>query len=277
MFEKVYEDAGLIENPFAGIPKQDNESESREAFSEKELELIRDNANGFIKPLFCLGIATALREGDICTLKWNEVDLQNNLIRRKMLKTRRTVEIPILPPLRALLQEYKEKAGDSEYVLPEHAKMYLTNSTGISRRVKKFLESLNIKTQKKIKGRDRAISVKDVHSLRHTFCYYAGVYGIPFLIVKDIVGHVSPQMTELYQKHADNRMKREKLMQMPDFMGLSKAPALIPLDSGLEESKKTLLEFISASYSIEKIQQCIQLMKGAENDRLTRSIKYQRI
>jgi hypothetical protein len=30
-------------------------------------------------------------------------------------------------------------------------------------------------------------------------------------------------MTELYQRHADNRMKREKLMQMPDLMGLPQA------------------------------------------------------
>jgi hypothetical protein len=28
-------------------------------------------------------------------------------------------------------------------------------------------------------------------------------------------------MTELYQKHAENNIKREKLMQMPDFMGLN--------------------------------------------------------
>lgn len=257
VFVKLFDDAGLIDNPFAGIHKLDNESESREAFTEEELELIRDNITDFVKPIFYIGIATALREGDICTLKWSEVDLKSDVIRRKMLKTRRTVEIPILPPLRAFFLEYKEKSNDSEYVLPEHAEMYQTNRTGISRRVKKFLESLGIKTQKKVEGRDRAVSIKDVHSLRHTFCYYAGVYGIPFLVVKDIVGHVSPQMTELYQKHADNRLKREKLLQMPDFMGMSAKIEQPLLEVELE---RTQLKELADSADINKIKQAIDLL-----------------
>ena len=259
VFEKLHTDAGLIENPFTGIPKLDNESESREAFTEKELELIRDNANDFIKPIFCIGIATALREGDICTLKWSEIDFKGHVISRKMLKTRRTVEIPILPPLYAFLLEQKELSKDSVYVLPDHAAMYLNNRTGISLRVKNFLESIKIKTTKKVKGRDRAISIKDVHSLRHTFCYYAGVYGIPFLVVKDIVGHVSPQMTELYQRHADNRLKREKLLQMPDFMGLAN-DSLKALPGA--ESERGILAELAQTADIKKIKKAIKLLEG---------------
>ncbi len=231
VFDKLYSDAGLIDNPFTGIPKLNNESESREAFTEEELQLIAKKADGFVKPIFIIGIATALREGDICTLKWAEVNLKTNIISRKMFKTRNIVEIPILPPLRDFLTEQYNKTGSEEYILPEHAKMYLENQSGISWRVKKFLESIGIVTTKKVPGRSRAISIKDVHSLRHTFCYYAGVYGIPFLIVKNIVGHVSPKMTDLYQRHADITMKREKLMQMPDLMGLPQTDIkALPID-----------------------------------------------
>jgi integrase len=223
VFDKLFSDAGLLENPFTGIPKLNNESESREAFTQHELKNISEKADDFIRSIFTIGIATALREGDICTLKWDEIDLDNNIIKRQTTKTKRVVEIPILPPLKTFLVEQKQKNEESKYVLPEHAEMYNKNQSGITWRVKKFLESIGIETTKKVPGRTRAISIKDVHSLRHTFCYYAGVYGIPFLVVKDIVGHVSPQMTELYQRHADNRMKREKLMQMPDLMGLPQA------------------------------------------------------
>jgi integrase len=232
VFSKLQSDAGLIENPFASIEKLNNETEGREAFTEDELKLVAEKADDFIKAIFTIGIATALREGDICTLKWDDVDLIHNLIKRQMSKTKRTVEIPILPPLKAFLNTQHKKSGDNQYVLPEHAEMYMKNPSGISWRVKKFLESIGITTTKKIPGRSRSASIKDVHSLRHTFCYYAGVYGIPFLVVKDIVGHVSPQMTELYQRHADNRMKREKLMQMPDLMGLPQAE---PNETELQE------------------------------------------
>lgn len=220
VFSKLASDAGILQNPFVNIEKQDNEYESREAFTEKELALVRDNADDFIRAIFSIGIATALREGDICTLKWSEVDFKNNLIIRKMQKTRRSVEIPIMPPLKAFLERLKEKGGDNEYVLPEHAAIYKSNPSGISVRVKKFLEKLNIVTSRKVDGRDRAVSVKDVHSLRHSFCYYAGLYGIPLLIVQAIVGHMTPEMTKHYQAHATRETKREKLMQMPDLMGI---------------------------------------------------------
>jgi len=264
VFEKLYRDAGLLENPFATIPKLNNESESREAFTEEELRLIAEKADDFIKPIFTIGIATALREGDICTLKWKEVDLSHDLIIRQMLKTRRTVEIPILPPLKAFLIEQHSKTGNEIYVLPEHATMYLENQTGISWRVKKFLESIGIVTSKKVPRRTRAISIKDVHSLRHTFCYYAGVYGIPFLIVKNIVGHVSPQMTELYQRHADNRMKREKLMQMPDLMSLPQTNIKEALQEPPTEPERIQLHQLIDQVPIGAVQELLKHLQSKQ-------------
>jgi integrase len=263
IFEKLYHDAGLIENPFAEIPKLNLETESREAFTEQELRLIAEKADGFAKPIFIIGIATALREGDICTLKWSEVDLKKSLITRNMSKTRRIVEIPIMPPLYNFFIEQQAISGNEKYVLPEHAQMYIKNQSGITWRIKKFLESLGIKTTKKVPGRSRAISIKDVHSLRHTFCYYAGVYGIPFLVVKDIVGHVSPQMTELYQKHADNRMKREKLMQMPDFMSLT-AENTLELSSPAIEQERSKLAELAMTVDIKKVRAALKLLTDSE-------------
>ena len=261
VFDLLFKDAGLIENPFAEITKLNNESESREAFTEEELRLISEKADDFIKPIFVIGIATALREGDICTLKWIEVNLKSNIIRREMLKTRRIVEIPILPPLRRFLCEQQMESKESEYVLPEHAEMYLNNRSGITWRVKKFLESIGITTTKIVPGRTRAISIKDVHSLRHTFCYYAGVYGIPLLVVKDIVGHVSEQMTELYQKHADNQAKREKLMLMPDFMGLDvHTPA--KLSEAVTEPERDQLVALAQTSDIVKIRAALKILKN---------------
>lgn len=256
VFDKLYDDAGLIKNPFAKIPKLNNESESREAFTEKELKLISEKADDFIKPIFVIGIATALREGDICTLKWSEVNLKKNMIRRKTMKTKRFVEIPIMSPLKSFFIEQQNISGDSEYVLPEHAVMYQENSTGIAYRVKGFLESIGIQTTKTVSGRSRAVSIKDVHSLRHTFCYYAGVYGIPFLIVKNIVGHVSDQMTDLYQKHADNQTKREKLMLMPDFMGLD-----VP-SRAVTEPERDQLSALSQTADIEKVRTALKIMRN---------------
>lgn len=84
MFQLLTEDAGLIENPFGAIPKLNNEYQQREPFTEEELKLIAEQkkANEFIYPIFAIGISKALREGDIYTLKWSEVDFSRNLITR---------------------------------------------------------------------------------------------------------------------------------------------------------------------------------------------------
>jgi hypothetical protein len=99
--------------------------------------------------------------------------------------------------------------------------MYLENPSGISYRVKKFLEEeCGIVTTKHIEGRSRAVSIKDVHSLRHTFCYFAGVAGIPLVIVQSIVGHMTPEMTAHYMAHADIKTKRDMMKRLPSFTKL---------------------------------------------------------
>jgi integrase len=262
VFNKLRSDSGLINNPFDDIEKQDNEYESREAFSEKELVLIRDNGNDFIRALFFIGITTALREGDICSLLWSEVDLKNKLITRKMKKTRRFVEIPITMPLLIFLEEQKNKTAESEYVLPEHAAIYKSNPSGISARVKKFLEGLGITTTRKVEGRDRAVSIKDVHSLRHSFCYYAGLSGIPLMVVQSIVGHMTPEMTKHYQAHATREDKRKKMLLMPDFMGLSGLDIKALPAFEIDQLRAQLIDCVNTVNNIDSIKAALAVFKN---------------
>jgi len=202
-------DAGLIDNPFAVIPLMNETKEAREAFTKAEIELIKKNAPEFVRNIFIIGFFTALREGDIVTLRWSDILWEHGIIRRQLLKTKNIVEIPIMGQLHSFLESQIGK--DDEYVLPEHAAMYHSNPSGISYRVKEFLESIGIQTTRSVPGRTRKVSIKDVHSLRHTFCYLAGIAGIPLVVVQSIVGHMTPEMTSYYSAHADRVTKREKM------------------------------------------------------------------
>ena len=97
-------------------------------------------------------------------------------------------------------------------------------------KAKDFLESLKIQTTRKIEGRSRLVSVKDVHSLRHSFCFLAGIYGIQLLIVQSICGHMTPQMTSLYQRHADLKVKQAAMAKMPAFLSTSASKTLTDRD-----------------------------------------------
>ena len=232
VFKLLARDVGITDNPFAGIAKPPKSEETREAFTPEELRLIHDNLDSFTRPLFTVAIMTALREGDICTLRWREIDLGTRTIRRIMNKTGRLVEIPIADRLLDYLKEQYMQTGDGEYVFPAHAEMYRRNRTGVSVRIKQFLEDLGIETTRIPAGRTRAVSVKDLHSCRHTFCYLAGMQGIPLAVVQSIVGHMSPEMTAHYTAHATLEDKRRGIEAIPEFIAAPTPPtAMIEEDA----------------------------------------------
>lgn len=260
VFKLLQKDAGIFENPFEDIDPLANESETREPFTEEELKKIFKNADEFMFPMFAIGICTGLREGDICTLLWNEIDFKDNYIKHKMLKTGRYVEIPMIFSLRKYLMELREKAAKKqEYVLPIHAQMYNDNASGISYRIKAFLDGLDIATTKKIKGRTRLVSVKDLHALRHSFAYIAGVANIPLVIVQSILGHMTPEMTKHYQRHADHKAKAAALKSMPDF---------ITINSGDGKNVKLL----TASPE-NHIKEAIELVREAKSNDISEAFK----
>lgn len=216
MFDCFEADSGLQDNPFSHIKPLRNVSEAREAFTIEELQSIMENASDFVKDIFVVGFFTALRRADIVTLKWDEINWDKMLIRKKMAKVGRVVEIPIMPQLESFLRSRMNNG--SEYVLPEQAEMFLSgNDSGVTYRVKKTLEELGITSTKKVNGRYRKVSTKDIHCLRHTFCYFAGLSGIPLIVVQSIVGHMTPEMTAHYSEHADIEAKRKMMGLFPSL------------------------------------------------------------
>ena len=252
VFTLLAKDAGIQENPFAGIRMMKSDTETREAFTQEELKTIYDNLDGFTRPLFMLAVWTGLREGDICTLRWKDINLKQRFISLKTRKTGARVQIPISNQLYAFLASIRKTK--SEYVFPKHAEMYLTNSTGVSYRIKQFLEGLGIQTTRMPKGRTRAVSVKDLHSCRHTFCYYAGLAGIPLAVVQSIVGHMTPAMTEHYSAHASMEDKRRGMERLSFFT----QEALPAVD---EEPERAELRLMIESMPLEKVRVMLQFAK----------------
>lgn len=255
IFTRLAKPAGILIDPFENLQKMGKDQVTRDVFTEEELKLIAKEADDFIYPIFAIGLNTAFREGDICTLKWSDINFEAEYIQKRTRKTGTDVLIPLLPSLKGYLLKLKGTGGESPYVLPKHAEIYLTNPSGINYRVKKFLHAIGIETQKKVKGRTRQASTKDVHSLRHTFCYQAGLKKIPLLVVKDICGHMTAEMNQLYKKHATMEAKREQLRL------LQGAIDFLPEIEDSQESKRERLKNRIDGFSDKEID---QLTKVAE-------------
>jgi integrase len=225
VFTNLKKRANIQENPFADIPLLARDTEHREAFTPEELKLIGEKSkNTYLYPLFLTGICTGLREGDICTLKCEEVNLKTNWITRKQRKTGNTVTIPIMPPLKAYLLTLPMK-GD--YVFPDLADRYETTSEAIGRDVTKLLESIGIESTREVPGRSRKVSVRDIHSLRHTFAYTSAIAGIPLPVVQSVLGHMDSKMTQMYMNHASGEAKQKYLAALPDYLNTGNGAASV--------------------------------------------------
>lgn len=230
VFTALLPDLGKKENPFSLIFPLPKAAIGREIFTSFELRKIFTAPPPLMRGLFTIGIYTGLRLGDVATLRWAEIDAEKNSnfrggeIRRRTRKTGNTVEIPVVNELADFLSEQHQKYPDETFVLPEAAKLYLEHQNVLNRKIHAFLHSLGIQTSIVVPGRKRRQSVKDFHSLRHTFCYYAGMRGIPLFVVQRIVGHLSPEMTRHYQDHADREARIEAMRKMDHLTRFTSAP-----------------------------------------------------
>jgi integrase len=222
VFEKLKKNTGMKENPFAEIPTVAKDIVKRDIFTSEELALIGEKANDFIYHIFLIGMNTGFREGDICTLEWSDINFYRDEINRTMRKTKKSVNLPLLPPLKDHLMKLRKTTIKEKYISPKHAELYLNNRTKISIMVRNFLNNIGIKTQITVETRTRRQSVKNVHSLRHAFVFLAMLYNVPLHAVQNIVGHVDSRTTLMYADHMNSKIARERLSDIPNFLALNR-------------------------------------------------------
>lgn len=210
VFHALRKDAGLAEDPFEGIPTKDGETVFRKPFTHEDLALIEEKARSdeFIYPLIVTGMCTAMRRGDCCTLLRECVDLEGGFITVKTAKTGETVQIPIFPLLRGVLEKALKEPSPRvpHYVFPKLASHYLINPDHLTDRVRRvmraagFFDPESAKTaEEKASSRGavrrerttglRKASLRDFHSFRVTWVTLALSAGVPLEIVQKVTGH----------------------------------------------------------------------------------------
>jgi integrase len=250
---RLEEDAGILSNPWNGVVLPAPDPTPRDVFSGDELMLIWDNLarDTFCLPLFIVAANSGMTEGDICTLRWEEIDFLGEMIRRSRRKTGTDILAPLLPELAYFFQSIPHT---SEYVFPEHARMYLNSRPSVPRKVKAFLESLGIVTTVNRHGRN--VSVKDLHSLRHVFAYRARKHGVPEHLIAKTLGHKVLEMTRHYADHDTEEDMKKHIQKLPAlFLGERGA------DETAEDSIRRRLAELAYSLPLEQVR---QLLRGFE-------------
>ena len=270
IFRTLASTAGIMEDPFAQIKKPQKKDKKRDVFEVYELEKIDSYLNrlknshtslnkrelhSFLinEAIFIIGINTGLRKGDISFLKWTDVNFRIKAISLETSKNEEKVFIPMTRNLYDFLKR-KQQNQVNEYVTPELAEMYTDNEEGITYRFKQMLQYLEINSLKLHKGRSRRTSTKDIHSLRHTFCFLHGIQGTPLVVLQSMVGHMDKKMTEAYMMHQNEELKREAIekFSLQPFQPLSLKP--------LTDRKKLIIDMVSKCGSDKLLENILAML-----------------
>ena len=183
-------------NPFAGVKRHEVRHESRNNLELEQLQAVCSSATGELRRLFAILVYTGLRLGDAVTLKWESI--RDGRIFNDIRKTRKELAFPLLPALAQILAEVPE-ADRHGPVCPDFARKYARTHTLISRYIKDHLERCGIQCVEMVPGRKRGVSRYGAHSFRHSFITACARAGVPSGLIRDWVGHESPDITRIYE------------------------------------------------------------------------------
>lgn len=189
--------------------------------TEEELTMISEYAVHTNKSTYLSVIISAyagLRIGEICALKWEDVDINHRIIHvrhtlqritnpEKKEQAPKTVlhlgvpkngkerEIPIHPGICSILKEYKKGFPETYYVL---GNMHPMEPRTLSNHFKKLLHTADI---------------NDVtfHTLRHTFATNCVEAGMNIKVLSEILGHSSIKITMDRYVHLSKDYKQEQI------------------------------------------------------------------
>ena len=179
---------------------------------------IRVNTLKSMGILICLN--TGIRIGELCALKWNNIDLDkkilyvNNTLQRvydkKQKKTKIIIDvpktaksirqIPISNKLYEILKTIKNKYKDDNF--------FLTGSS------EKFIEPRNY--QKYFKNVLRKCRIKSYkfHTLRHTFASNCIEVGMDVKSLSEMLGHSSVEITLNKYVHSNYKLQKKYLEKL---------------------------------------------------------------
>jgi integrase len=234
-FNHAVDNGKLSDNPTAKIesfkPSMEEAEHQRRGFDAPEIKLAYQAApNAFWRFAIVCGLYTGLRLGNVATLRWS--NFQNQTLTVIDIKDHKELTIPVCSPfLQNMLAELRRRAGKVKpeaYIFDDYATRYLpaskhgeNNSASLSLEFHSILVKAGLleEYQRTNQGNGRScrrtVSPLSFHSLRHTFVSTLTASGAPQMVARELAGHSSDQVNELYT-HTPPELLRKSLKRLPE-------------------------------------------------------------
>ena len=184
---------------------------------EEEGRLLR-NAVPYLEDLIRFALSTGLRIGEVFSLRWSNVDWENDLLNVFSPKTAKIREIPINSEARKVL-EYWALGKRNEFVFynPDTGKPFVDLKAGFA-----------------LACRKAGISGVTWHTLRHTFASRLLERGADIVTVQQLLGHSTVTVTMRYT-HTNLGSKRAAVAKLEGF-----GDNLVTVCTKMQQSKPKL-------------------------------------
>lgn len=145
--------------------------------------------------MILLAVLLGMRAGDICALKFKEIDWRRKVIIYTQQKSGKINTLPLLPPIGEAIIDYLKNGrldSDCDNVFIRHIHPYgvIASSSALSETIKRYMRQAGLT----IKSR------KVAHSMRHTVASTLLRNGVPLMTISNIMGHDTPKTTIAYTK-----------------------------------------------------------------------------
>lgn len=173
MFNKGIEWELTDDNPVRKVRFFREDNRRLRFLSHQEVEELYQAGSERLRPILLTALYTGMRRGEILGLRWEDLDFTHKVIFVKETKNGESREIPMNKHLEEALRELKH---ESEHVFPGGS----------------------VRTA--FEGALRRAGIRDFrfHDLRHTFASHLVMSGVDLLVVKELLGHKSLEMTLRY-------------------------------------------------------------------------------
>lgn len=199
----------LSENPLKKIKAPKVAKQFPAFITETELILIIGNTSEqFLKDLFLTAFYTGMRIGELVNMRWNWIDLNQNIITIKCsdtftTKSKKERIIPICSTLRNnLLNRFTKiiNLNKEEFVFYRVNGIKL-NEDYVSKKFKKVVRSIGLSEN------------IHFHTLRHSFASLLVQRGVSLYVVKELLGHENLITTQIY-----SHLQQQNLMEAVNLL-----------------------------------------------------------
>ena len=145
--------------------------------------------------MILLAVLLGMRAGDICALKFREIDWHKKVITYTQQKSGKINTLPLLPQIGEAIIDYIRNGrldSDCDHVFIRHIHPYgaIASSSTLSESIKRYMRQAGLTVRAR----------KAAHSMRHTVASTLLRDGVPLMTISNILGHDTPQTTIAYTK-----------------------------------------------------------------------------